>query len=48
MSHVIEHMDDVFKNLDSIKSKMTNESVFIFSTYNMDSFIARMMAKNYH
>ena len=48
MSHVIEHMDDVFKNLDSIKSKMTNESVFIFSTYNMDSFIARMMGKNYH
>ena len=48
MSHVIEHMDDVFKNLDSIKSKMTNESVFIFSTYNMDSFVARMMGKNYH
>ena len=48
MSHVIEHMDDVFKNLDSIKSKMTNESIFIFSTYNMDSFVARMMGKNYH
>jgi 2-polyprenyl-3-methyl-5-hydroxy-6-metoxy-1,4-benzoquinol methylase len=48
MSHVIEHMDDVFNNLDNIKSKMSKESVLIFSTYNMDSLIAKILGKNYH
>ena len=48
MSHVIEHMDDVFANIDNIKSKMTKDSVLIFSTYNMDSLIAKVLGKNYH
>ena len=48
MSHVIEHMDDVFVNIDNIKSKMTKDSVLIFSTYNMDSLIAKVLGKNYH
>jgi len=48
MSHVIEHMDDVFNDIDNIKSKMSKDSVLIFSTYNMDSLIARILGKNYH
>lgn len=48
MSHVIEHLDDPFNNIEKIKDKMSNESVFIFSTYNIDSFIAKLLRKNYH
>ena len=48
MSHVIEHLDHPFKDLRKIRDKMTDGSVFIFSTYNMDSFIAKILGKYYH
>ena len=47
MSHVIEHLDDPFENIKNISNKMNNESVLIFSTYNMDSLIAKILGKNY-
>lgn len=48
MSHVIEHLDDPFSNLKLISEKMNEKSTFIFSTYNMDSLIAKILGKNYH
>lgn len=48
MSHVIEHLDDPFENIRKIRDNMTNESIFIFSTYNMDSLIAKILGKHYH
>jgi len=47
MSHVIEHLDEPFKNIKNISDKMTGESVLIFSTYNMDSLIAKILGRNY-
>ena len=48
MSHVIEHLDDPFNTIKLIEKKMTHRSILIFSTYNMDSFIAKILGKNYH
>ena len=48
MSHVIEHLDHPFEDLKKIRDKMTKSSIFIFSTYNMDSFIAKILGKHYH
>ena len=47
MSHVIEHLDKPFDNIESIANKMSKSSVLIFSTYNMDSLIAKVLGKNY-
>ena len=47
MSHVIEHLDKPFDNIESIANKMSKSSVLIFSTYNMDSIIAKVLGKNY-
>jgi 2-polyprenyl-3-methyl-5-hydroxy-6-metoxy-1,4-benzoquinol methylase len=48
MSHVIEHLDSPFEDLRKIRDKMNDKSIFIFSTYNMDSFIAKLLGKHYH
>ena len=48
MSHVIEHLDNPFDNLRMIRNAMNEKSVFIFSTYNMDSIIAKLLGKHYH
>ena len=48
MSHVIEHLDKPFDNIESIANKMSKSSVLIFSTYNMDSIIAKLLGKHYH
>ena len=48
MSHVIEHLDHPFEDLKKIRDKMTDSSIFIFSTYNMNSFIAKVLGKHYH
>ena len=48
MSHVIEHLDRPFEDLRKIRDKMNDKSIFIFSTYNMDSFIAKLLGKHYH
>ena len=48
MSHVIEHLDTPFEDLKKIRDKMTNESVLIFSTFNMDSLIAKILGKHYY
>ena len=48
MSHVIEHLDHPFECLKKIRDKMTKKSIFIFSTYNMDSLIAKVLGKHYH
>jgi 2-polyprenyl-3-methyl-5-hydroxy-6-metoxy-1,4-benzoquinol methylase len=48
MSHVIEHLDNPFTDLKNIRDKMTDKSILIFSTYNMDSLIAKILGKKYH
>ena len=48
MSHVIEHLDNPFEDIRNIRDKMNKDSIFIFSTYNMDSLIAKILGKHYH
>ena len=48
MSHVIEHLDDPFNTIKLIEKKMSDKSILILSTYNMDSFIAKILGKRYH
>ena len=48
MSHVIEHLDTPFEDIKKIGEKMSSDSVFIFSTYNMDSLCAKLLGKYYH
>ena len=47
MSHVIEHLGNPFQIIKLIEQKMNLKSTLIFSTYNMDSFIARILGYNY-
>ena len=48
MSHVIEHLDDPFILINNLQSKMNEGSLLIFTTYNMDSLIAKTLGKYYH
>ena len=48
MSHVIEHLRNPFQIIELIEQKMNLKSTLIFSTYNMDSLIARILGYNYH
>ena len=48
MSHVIEHLDKPFENILDVRDKMSEKSVLIFSTYNMDSLVAKVLGKHYH
>jgi len=48
MSDVIEHLDDPFKTLDLIQKKLVNNGILIFSTFNMDSIVPRLMKSKYH
>ena len=47
MSHVIEHLGNPFQIIKLIEQKMNLKSTLIFSTYNMDSLIARILGYNY-
>ena len=44
---LIEHLGNPFQIIKLIEQKMNLKSTLIFSTYNMDSFIARIMGYNY-
>ncbi len=48
MCDVIEHLDDPFKTLDLIQKKLVNNGILIFSTFNMDSIVPRLMKSKYH
>ena len=48
MSDVIEHLDDPFKTLDLIQKKLKKNGILIFSTFNMDSIVPRLLKGKYH
>ena len=48
MSDVIEHLDDPFKTLYLIQKKLKKNGILIFSTFNMDSIVPRVMKGKYH
>ena len=48
MSDVIEHLDNPFKTLSLIEKRLKQNGILIFSTFNMDSIIPRIMRGNYH
>ena len=48
MADVIEHFSNPFKMLETIEKILEPDGLLIFTTYNMDSFYAKMTGKNYH
>ena len=47
MFDVMEHFDDPIKIIKSCNKKLNKDGVLIFSTMNMDSFVARFLGKRY-
>ena len=48
MADVIEHFSNPFKMLEAIEKILEPDGLLIFTTYNMDSFYAKITGKNYH
>tara|TARA_B100000767_G_scaffold31147_2_gene26747 strand:- start:3344 stop:4240 length:897 start_codon:yes stop_codon:yes gene_type:complete len=48
MSDVIEHFSDPFKIIKLINEMLNPDGLLIFTTYNIDSFYAKITGKNYH
>ena len=48
MADVIEHFSNPFKMLETIEKILKPNGLLIFTTYNMDSFYAKITGKNYH
>ena len=48
MSDVIEHLDDPFITLNLIEKNLNPNGILIFTTFNMDAFVPRIMGRKYH
>jgi len=48
MADVIEHFSNPFKMLETIEKILEPNGLLIFTTYNMDSFYAKITGRNYH
>jgi len=48
MNDVIEHLDDPFNALSLIEKNLEPNGIFIFTTFNMDAVIPKMMRRKYH
>ena len=48
MSDVIEHLDNPFLSLKLIEKNLNPNGVLIFTTFNMDAIIPKIMGKKYH
>ena len=45
MSDVIEHLDDPFITLNLIEKNLNPNGILIFTTFNMDAFVPRIMGR---
>ena len=48
MSDVIEHLDDPFYILKLIEKNLKPNGILIFTTFNMDAFVPKVLGKHYH
>ena len=48
MSDVIEHLDDPFITLNLIEKNLNPNGILIFTTFNMDALVPRIMGRKYH
>ena len=48
MSDVIEHLDNPFNTLNLIEKNLEPNGILIFTTFNMDSMVSKIMKSKYH
>ena len=48
MSDVIEHLDDPFNTLRLIEKNLEPNGILIFTTFNMDAIVPKIMRSKYH
>ena len=48
MNDVIEHLDDPFKSLNLIEKNLKSNGILIFTTFNIDSILPKIMKSRYH
>ena len=48
MSDVIEHLDNPFNTLNLIEKNLEPNGILIFTTFNMDSIVSKIMKSKYH
>ena len=48
MNDVIEHLDNPFKALNLIEKNLEPKGILIFTTFNMDSIVPKIMGYKYH
>ena len=48
MSDVIEHLDNPFLSLKLIEKNLKPNGILIFTTFNMDAIVPKIMGKKYH
>ena len=48
MNDVIEHLDDPFQALNLIEKNLKPDGVLIFTTFNIDSILPKIMKIKYH
>ena len=48
MSDVIEHLDSPFNTLNLIEKNLEQNGILIFTTFNMDSIVSKIMKSKYH
>ena len=48
MSDVVEHLDDPFNIFKLIEKNLKPNGVLIFTTFNMDAFIPKLLGRKYH
>jgi 2-polyprenyl-3-methyl-5-hydroxy-6-metoxy-1,4-benzoquinol methylase len=48
MSDVVEHLDDPFRIFNLIEKNLKPDGVLIFTTFNMDALIPKILGRKYH
>ena len=48
MSDVVEHLDDPFNIFKLIEKNLKPNGVLIFTTFNMDAFVPKLLGRKYH
>tara|TARA_Y100001960_G_C14654181_1_gene817491 strand:+ start:372 stop:1262 length:891 start_codon:yes stop_codon:yes gene_type:complete len=48
MSDVVEHLDDPFQIFKLIEKNLKPDGILIFTTFNIDSFVPKIMGRKYH
>lgn len=48
MSDVVEHLDDPFRIFKLIEKNLKPDGVLIFTTFNMDAIVPRILGRKYH